>query len=367
MLRLAQFTLRLARFTSSRSAPVLVGVALLGSASAARADDLTAEGWVPRLEAVLASPSLRGARLGVLVAEADSGAVLFAREPDRKLIPASNQKVLISLAAAAEFGPAHRFVTEVLAGATPDGDGRVPWLAIRGSGDPAMTSEQWWRLAADLRRLGVRRVAGPVWLDASAFDSQHWHPAWGKVSARAYHAPVAAISANYGAYAVVVEPTAAGEPARVRVDPPLPYLRISNQARSSARGVAPSLVVDRREGEGVEWVVVTGHLAEDAEPEVFWRSVLDPVAYAGSVLAMQLEANGIEVEGPVAAGPVPDDAVVLHAFEGKDLGELLRLGVHHIRRAIRLEKLLHFPLEGLHLRIDFEVHSAPAAISIRSV
>lgn len=316
----------LSSFVSPRSPIVLAAaLALLGVASAARADDWKGSPLAQRLQAVIDSRDLRGAEVGALAVDADSGAVLFAHDPDHERIPASNQKVLTSVAAAAEFGPTHRFITEVSAGAQPDGEGRVPWLAVRGSGDPTLTSEQWWRLAADLRRLGVRHVAGPVWLDASVFDDEYWHPAWGEPSARAYFAPVAGLGANYGAYGVVVEPAGAGEPARVRIDPPVPYLRVLSQARTGPPGTRPSLAVSRRPGKDVERVVVTGSLAAGAEPEVFWRSVADPVAYAGAVLAMQLEANGITVDGPVAAGPVPPGGVLLHAFEGKDLAEVLRL------------------------------------------
>jgi len=300
-------------------------LALLLPASAAPADDWKASPLAARLQAVLDSRDLRGADVGALVVDADDGTVLFAHDPDRAMIPASNQKILTALGAAAELGPTHRFVTEVRAGAAPDAEGRVTWLAVRGTGDPSLTSEQWWRLAADLRRAGLARVAGPVWLDASAFDAEGWHPAWGGTSARAYHAPVAALQANYGAYAVVVEPAAGGEAARVRVDPPVDHLRVLNQARTSARGSAPSLAVHRREGKGgIERVVVTGSLPAGAEPEVLWRSVLDPVAYAGD-LALQLAANGIVVEGPVAAGPVPPGGVSLLEFEGQDLGQVLRL------------------------------------------
>jgi len=278
-----------------------------------------------RLAAALGAAGLRGAEVGVLVVAVDGGEVLFAREPDRLLIPASNMKVLTALAATAEFGPTHRFASEIWAGAAPDAEGAVPWLAVRGEGDPTLTSEQWWRLAADLRRLGLRRVDGPVWLDASAFDEEHWHPGWGAHSARAYHAPVAALSANYGAYAVVVEPAASGEPARVRVDPAVPYLRVLSQARTGACGSDSSLSVSRRAGEGFERVVVTGSLPAGAEAEVFWRSVIDPVGYAGSVFALQLAANEIDLASAPRAGPLPEGGVLLHRFEGKDMGEVVRL------------------------------------------
>lgn len=307
--------------------PAVLLVALLGLAGgpACAADPAEATATLEvRLARALAARGLRGAEVGVLVVDADSGATLFEREPDRGLIPASNQKILTALAVGAEFGPTHRFETELRVGAAPDAEGSVPWLEVRGSGDPTLTSEQWWRMAADLARLGVRRVGG-VYLDASAFDAERWHPRWGKPTARAYFGPVAALSANYGAFAAVVEPGVAGEAARVRIDPPVGYLRVLNQARTGPRGGASTLSVHRRQGKGVERVIVTGSVPAGSEPETVWRSVLDPVAYAGAVFGWQLAANGIAVEGPITAAAAPSEGVPFHVFEGKDMGQVLRL------------------------------------------
>ena len=119
-------------------------------------------------------------------------------------------KVLTGIAALAAFGPAHRFSTEVLVSGQPDHDGAVDALFIRGGGDPTLTSEQWWRLSADLRIRGLRRVRGDLFMDDTLFDGERWHPSWGEVTSRAYHAPVGALSANYGAFFVAV--AAASEP-----------------------------------------------------------------------------------------------------------------------------------------------------------
>ena len=60
--------------------------------------------------------------------------------------------MLTALAALEFWGPAHRFTTRVVADRVPDAEGAVGWLAVVGDGDPSLTSEHWWRLAADLRR-----------------------------------------------------------------------------------------------------------------------------------------------------------------------------------------------------------------------
>ena len=297
---------------------------------AARAADLA-----ERLDAALQDPGLRGARMGALVVDLGAGDVLFAHEPDRALVPASNQKVLTAIAALSAFGPTHRFTTEVLAPARPDAEGAVEELVIRGGGDPALTSEDVWRLAGDLRRLGLARVRAGIRLDDSAFDAQRWHPSWGPPSARAYHAPIGALGVNYGAYAVTATPGAQpGDPVHVEVDPPVPYFSLANRARTGPARSAPAFDVSRAQTETGEQLVAQGTLPAGGAPQTLYRSVLDPVAYAGAVIRMQLEANGVRVEGPLRRGPAPEGAVLLLAFEGRELAEIARLFVKNSNNAI---------------------------------
>jgi D-alanyl-D-alanine carboxypeptidase/D-alanyl-D-alanine-endopeptidase (penicillin-binding protein 4) len=288
-----------------------------------------------RLDAALAHRGLRGARIAALVVDRADARVLYARDPDRALVPASNLKLLTALAALSAFGPTHRFTTEILADAEPDPQGEVERLYVRGGGDPALTSEELWRLAADLRRLGLTRVRGGIVLDASYFDDERWHPSWGSVSARAYHAPVSALSVNYGAFAVrAVAGAAPGDPVQVALDPPVPFLRLANRARTGFAKGHPSLSVERHAAGAFEEVIVSGQMRAGSEPKVHHRSVIDPVAYAGAVLQMQLEANGIEVQGGTRRGLVPAAALSLLRFEGKPLAEIVRLFVKYSNNAI---------------------------------
>jgi len=288
------------------------------------------ERWRAGLESALAARGFRGASLSVLVVERGSGALRFSRSPSRALVPASAQKLLVALAALDAFGPAHRFITQVRAPAPPDANGRVAALFVRGGGDASLTSEQWWRLAADLRALGVTQVEGDVLLDDSHFDGARWLPDWQPVSARAYHAPVGALSANYGAFRVVAAPgPAPGAPAVVRVDPPIPYLRVENAARTVRRGARSAVTVSRRAGAGFERVMVGGSVALGGEPKQVWRSVGNPLGYAGAVLRWQLEANGIRVAGRVRRGAAPPSAALLLDFEGFPLRRSVELALKY--------------------------------------
>jgi D-alanyl-D-alanine carboxypeptidase/D-alanyl-D-alanine-endopeptidase (penicillin-binding protein 4) len=269
------------------------------------------------LEGALAHPGFRGATVGVLVVRSADGQVLFERGADRPLAPASNLKVLTALAALQTFGPAYRFTTRLTADRTPDADGAVGALAVRGAGDPALTSEEWWRVAADLRRRGLRRVRGELILDDTYFDQQRWLPSWGGISARAFHAAVGALAANYGSFAVEITPER-----RIAIDPPVPYFELVDRTGS---GATHALTVDRDSTGDRDRVTVAGKLPAAGSSTTVFRSASDPARYAAAVLRMQLAAQGIIVDGPDRVAPVPAGFSELLAFEGKPLADIVRL------------------------------------------
>ncbi len=301
------------------------GLALCGAASVRAEPTGSRRELAQRLDAALRNPALRGARIGVCVADERSGAALYERDADRLLVPASNLKLTTAVAALSAFGPTHRFETQIASDAAPDAEGRVQWLYLRGGGDPALTSEDFWRLAADLRRLGLASIARGLVLDDGYFDAQRWHPSWGVPSSRAYNAPIGAFTVNYGAFAIAVAPGRGSGPPSVRADPPVAYLEIaSSVARAPARGRA-RLHVDLGDAGARQPVRVTGMLPADAELQLVQRSVQDPTRYAGEVLRMQLEAVGIRVGPALEVRALPADAVPLHVFEGRALSDVVKL------------------------------------------
>ncbi len=292
----------------------------------AQAANAAARALPDALEEALSVRALRGAALSCLVVERSTGRVIFARAAGRALTPASTQKLLTAVAAFDAFGPAHRFETRLAVPAPPDAEGAVAELYVRGGGDPSLTSEQYWRLAADLRAAGVSRVSGALVLDDSLFDAQRLHPGWGGASARAYHGPVGALSANYSAFSLRVLPGAAQEAAALlRIDPPTSYLRPSGRVRTTAPGSRAQLSVERRAAGDFEQVKVSGSVPLGGKAQEVWRSVADPRAYAGAVLRMQLAANGIELEGRTRTGRAPEGASELLRFRGYPLRRVVTL------------------------------------------
>ena len=258
--------------------------------------------------------------------EGADGRVLFERDADRALVPASNAKIFTTLAAMAAFGPTHRFETRLLSESRPDAAGSIDSLVVQGGGDPAVNNEDWWQIAVALQRSGLRRVRGDLVLDDSLFDRERWHPSWGRTGSRAYHAPVGALTANYGAFSVSLRPAReAGAAVEVSLLPPVSHLIVVNQALTGPAGSQTRLRVDREARPRGEAVVVRGMLAADEPVVRFHRSVLDPARYAGSVLRWQLERQGIQVDGAVRVGEVADATEVLLKHAGRPLSEIVQL------------------------------------------
>lgn len=278
---------------------------------------------------------LAGARVGVIVARARDGAVLYEHSADTPMIPASNMKILTAMAALERFGPTHRFETKLRSPAPPDALGTIERLVVVGGGDPVLNSEDWWRVASALRSAGVRRVTGDVVVDASVFDDERWHPDWGSASSRAYHAPITGLTANYGAYFVQVGPgLAVGDPVQVEIDPPLSYFDVDNRATTSTRASRPSLMVDRGRSGARESVRVAGSIRLGSKPDVFPRSVADPALYAGALLELQLRAVGIDVGGQVRRGRAEEAPHELSSFAGRPLSEIVELFMKYSNNAI---------------------------------
>lgn len=146
---------------------LFAGASLLLSAATAGARP---GGLATRLAQALAVPQLDHSREGALAVDLETGRVIFARNADRALLPASNEKVPVTYAALVAFGPDYRIPTSVYS--TPTGN-----LVLKGFGDPALAIGDLHVLASRVRRSGVTG-AKRVFADESFFDAKRTAPGW---------------------------------------------------------------------------------------------------------------------------------------------------------------------------------------------
>ncbi len=276
------------------------------------------------LRAILEGAPLSGARTSVLVAELETGKVLFAKDPDVLLNPASNVKLFTAAAALARLGMDYRFDTEFWMEA-PRGQGAPRALHVRGLGDPTLVTERLWAIAGDLAHLGLGRI-GDVVVDDSFFDGDRNGPGFDQETGdRSYLAPTGAASLNWNSVAIHVAPgDRRGQRARVELEPASDFFDVDVRATTTGRRGGRRLEVSSIPLQGRQRILVEGRIPQGSRIQVVWRKIDDPALYLGHTLRRLLELRGVRSSGRVRAGPVPQGAKLVHVAESEPLADVVR-------------------------------------------
>lgn len=279
---------------------------LCSSAFPARADGLG-----DALDRILSIPALKGGMVGAVVQRVGDGEVLYAREADTRLMPASNRKLFTSAAALEVLGDGFIFKTDVLATARPDAEGTLRGdVCLRGVGDSLLSPDDMDEMAKEVAGTGVRRIEGRIIGDGSVFGGGPYGEGWSWDDLPYYYAAqVAGLEVSRGVLAVHVTAGAAvGAPVRVAVDQPTAYLPLVNTATTGDKGAANDCDISRPTGHNLLVVTGTVPLGGKADGLV---TVEDPAHYAATVFKETLGRRGVTVTGPALNGTRPDAATVL--------------------------------------------------------
>lgn len=289
------------------------------------------------LDALFDAPPYDGMHAGALVVDVETGETVYQRNAAKRFVPASNQKLLTTVAALERLGPDFRFRTHVAtAGALNPGGILVGDLVVLGSGDPTLSARfhasaeaPLVDLAVQLRDAGVRRVRGDLVIEAAAWDSTRIEPTWmwGDLP-WGYAAAAGPFVIAEGMARVEARAGAPGTPVAIRWRP----IGDPDRFVSSARSVAPSDSADlearvRDDTPGVE---ITGTL-EAFTTETLELNVRQPDAEAGAAFVRILGDHGIDIDGSVRVRRESpwcesgcDPPTVLASIESPPLIEIVR-------------------------------------------
>ena len=250
-----------------------------------------------RIDSVLNDSVLSTCFIGVKIVSLDDGKTLYEQNSNKLFHPASNMKLLTTATGLKELGGDFRFVTNLLANARVrngvlDGD-----LSVKASGDPLIRTEDLDSLAVAVSNSGITRITGDLIGDVSYFDSVAWGRGWmWDDEPDADEAFISPLTINDNALTILVQPgKAAGEPARVKLNPFTKYLRVINSGITSGDTMIPPLSVTRHQGENT--ILVRGRIAPHASAQEFMLSVYQPAMYFLTLLKETLIEHGITVEG----------------------------------------------------------------------
>jgi serine-type D-Ala-D-Ala carboxypeptidase/endopeptidase (penicillin-binding protein 4) len=281
------------------------------------------------IDGILADPRLDGAQAAVVVRDAQTGATLYTRNPDDRLMPASNTKLFTSAAALDLLGPDHRFTTSVLATGAQHGSVLHGNLYLRGTGDPTMLYPDYDDLAAKVAASGVRTVLGQLVADDTWFDDVRYGAIWSWDDEDQYYdAGISALTAagdtDYDAGTVIVEAlpaTTAGRPAAVTLTPSTGYVKIVNRSTTVPAGGEDTLSIHRQHGTNT--IVIDGTVPVGGSSTKEWVAVWEPTGYAADLFRRALAAHGVRVLGTSRPGvATPAAARPLASHDSMTLAEM---------------------------------------------
>jgi serine-type D-Ala-D-Ala carboxypeptidase/endopeptidase (penicillin-binding protein 4) len=240
--------------------------------------------------------------------------------------PASTIKILTTLAALEELGPAYVWNTEAYV-AAPISDTKLHGdLYLKGHGDPYLVIEHFWRFLRALRDAGLSEIRGDLVVDRSYFAPEPEDPAeFDGRPQRAYNVQPSALLVNFQAVRFRFLPQSLG--LRIVADPRLAELRIENRLKLSGgpcRGWGRRLEIQVVPEAKQKRVIFSGvYEAACGERELF-RVISEPLPYIHGLFQSIWTELGGRFTGGIRAGRIPDGARLLYAGSSPPLADIVR-------------------------------------------
>lgn len=253
---------------------------------------------------------------GVKMQYANSGEVIYERNPAKMFMPASNMKMYTTAAALCLLGPQYRYETDfVTNGALTDGvlEGD---LIIKGSGDPSWSwrfydnnyDSVMVRFVDSLRSQGITEIKGDIIGDDNVFDDQDLGYGWSWDDEPYYYAAQLSglsYNENYIDYSLSPDTLNIGNPVIIESHPQTTYLNLRNDLVTVSSDTSTEWDYYRDRGTNQAWFEGDYRIQSgEAERAI---TIHNPTLFTVHVLKERLVEAGISVGGePVDADDLQD-------------------------------------------------------------
>lgn len=230
--------------------------------------------------------------------------ILYAKNEQLRLIPASVTKLFIAASALTHWGARHTFPTQVyvrgpIKAGVLNGD-----LIFYGLGDPEFTNEKIWSLINNLQQIGLKKINGNLIVNTSYFGKiilDNPDRIRAKIYSKvAYNGLPSSSGTDFGNIAVYILPgLKVGDAAIVKILPyPLNNILLKGTILTIP-GKTNTIQLIRITQNKKEILTISGKFGVKNKPITIYRSVGDPNLATAALLTAFLKESGISLSGQV--------------------------------------------------------------------
>lgn len=274
--------------------------------------------YTARITPLLPKTTAENNKLGVVVRSLTTGQTIFEHNSKKQFIPASNEKIITSVAALTLLEKDFRFKTDFFSGGGISKGVLHGGMYIKGYGDPTLSEGHLGYIVFELKKRGVKEIKGGIVVDESYFSpdrrAKGWKEEWKNDF---YSPPIGALTYNYNVIEVKVRGAGTGQKPTATIIPSGSNISIVNQAVTSTK---KSTLHTKWQGD--ESLVLQGSIRPKATI-ILKIPVKNPTLLTGNVIKNKLQESGIKVEGNVTAGTVPRWASRFYTHYSDPLSEVV--------------------------------------------
>lgn len=267
------------------------------------------------------------ATVGVLIQEAQTGEVIYSRNANKLLTPASSTKLFTAAAALYSLDPNFRFFTTLLQ--------KDQNIYLQFTGSPSFSEKNLITLLAHLKKNNIHSIAGNIVIDASRYPAPYYlngnsydDLGW------SYTAPDTAIILNENAETYeLISAKKMGMKTQIKSKSQSRALTLLNDVitvSSEEEKNHCSFHVEIQENNTLK---LSGCLQQLKAPKILEFAIPDPFFFAKQIIKKSLASEGIRLKGTIVSGKVPSDAQQIARMQS---GNLEQLVTHMLQRSDNL-------------------------------
>ncbi len=266
------------------------------------------------------------ATVAILVKDVKTDHIIYSKNADKLLSPASSMKLFTAASALYQLKPSYRFLTTL--------SQKQQNYYITFSGSPSLTETDLAKLLHHLKEHNVNTISGNIILDTSRFkapfnqegvsvDDLGWY----------YAAPDTAAILNENAVPYDFITTEPGKPIQIKPKDASKALHLINQVITVTKEQEKEHCNLSIKIKNLNTLRLYGCLAQSDEPILMQLAIPDPVLRAKEVIQDALNKNNIVLKGHIINGHTPSDSALLASNQSDNLVALV---THMLRESDNL-------------------------------